>query len=742
MKIISLFIAFVWLAGSSFGQVLPTAMYAPGKVISVTGSSILPTFAKGGGDTIWHTSFGWENPDDPRGWMLPDGWEIKDNTDLGNYWVWTKDSVYSGFWYEAPPPFFKTREDGFLCLPFGYYNSKDGLITRTPADSYIQAPPVDCSAVSSVVVRFSQYYTWCCTNPHFELLVSNDNGAHWSTYDMLHGVTANVATPARYQNMEINVSDVAAGSPNVLLRFYMWGNSHYFWFIDDLALVEAYEHDLALEETWMDFDGGLDATIDQINYWPLSQMGMTGETSGTVGNYFMKGAVLNKGISDADNTRLNLRILKNGNEIRNTSSQEKSIWSLDRDTLFLDPFLANDYGDYRFDFTAVHDFPDEVEKDNTTSMYFTVNDTLAHRADFTAESQTSTGGWVGGGNAGDMVCVFYRLYAAAEISSITAFIANFTASESPQFQFVMFKNIGGEMEEWCSSAVMDMDSSYRFSWVTLPILKDGENEYLEPGEYATCVRMWGSREGDVSGTSGITVGWDLSTKFSGCAQYYAYGDNHWTYLAGNPLFMIGFNINESGAPTEAPVTFNVDMNKHIANGEFIPGTDFMDLSGSFNGWNSSDHMTDGDGDGIYTITIDRMPVGKVIEFKYRINGNWDTSEFPNGEPNRKYTVRYWNVLNHVYNNGITTGVQADGLVACFSVYPNPSSGKFTLEVVNASATDIGISLLNVQGQVIYRNQVKDVVQYSEIIGDNLSKGIYFLRISDSREIKIQKVIVE
>ena len=137
-------------------------------------------------------------------------------------------------------------------------------------------------------------------------------------------------------------------------------------------------------------------------------------------------------------------------------------------------------------------------------MRFTVNDTLAHRADFTAESSANTGGWVGGSNAGDMVGVSYDLYAPAEINSITAYIAGFTASQAPQFQFVMMKDIEGIYEEWITSDVIDMDSSYRNSWVTLPVTKDGETEFLQPGNYAACVRMWGTDPNDPTNGSNIS----------------------------------------------------------------------------------------------------------------------------------------------------------------------------------------------------------------------------------------------
>jgi len=741
MKKIQLFLYLLFLSVFALGQQLQTAKLVPVDEDPVRTFGDQKSYLKGGGDIIWQTSFDWQNLEDPRGWTLPEGWQIHDNSDLGNYWAWTKDSIHNGWRNLGIPSYFDIENDGFISLPIGYYNRRDGVETVSPADSYIQTEPIDCSSASSVVVRFSQEFRLCCSNYNLDLLVSADDGAHWASYDVRFDVAGNVYTPERFRDVEINVSDVAAGAPSVLIRFHMWGNSYYFWIIDDLALIEAFDHDLVLEDTWLDFDGGFNSTIDHINYWPLSQMGMPGESSGTIGNYFMKGAVLNKGMSDADNARLDLSILRNGTEVYSSSSETKSIWSLDRDTMHNEPFVADDYGDYRFDFNVVNDIEDEVENNNTASMFFTVNDTLSHRADFTAEAYTNTGGWVGGGNAGDMVSVFYNIYAPVEINSISAFIGGFTPDEHPQFQFVMFKSEDGDMVEWCGTDIFDMDSSYRLSWVTKPVLKDGETEFLEPGNYAACVRMWGFSDDDENGTQGMTIGRDLTTKFSGCQQYYAYGDLQWTNLAGAPLFMIGFNIKSSDGPGEAPVTFNVDMNLHMANGEFNPDSDYLDVAGTFNSWNGSAHLSDTDGDGIYSISIEGMPVGEDIEFKYRINGNWDTSEFPDGGPNRSYTIRYWNELDHIYNDGLTTGTES--LISRFTstVYPNPSTGRFVVNISNPSTTNVELSLHDSQGKLIYQKLIDNIIEHNESIDIQLAKGIYFLNIDNGRESEISKVII-
>jgi hypothetical protein len=180
-------------------------------------------------------------------------------------------------------------------MPIDEYNSRDGLTTTSVADAWIQTPPIDCSNVSSVVVKFAQKFRLCCSEYNLQMQVTNDGGTHWATYDIRYGVNGNITTPAKYQSIEVNISDVAAGLPNVQVRFYMFGMERYYWMIDDLRLCEAYQNDLVMEDYWMDFDGGADATLEHINCWPLSQMGMAGEKSGTVGSYFFKSAFLNNG---------------------------------------------------------------------------------------------------------------------------------------------------------------------------------------------------------------------------------------------------------------------------------------------------------------------------------------------------------------------------------------------------------------------------------------------------------------
>lgn len=89
------------------------------------------------------------------------------------------------------------------------------------------------------------------------------------------------------------------------------------------------------------------------------------------------------------------------------------------------------------------------------------------------------------------------------------------------------------------------------------------------------------------------------------------------------------------------VTFRVRMAYQVELGNFDPASDFVDIAGSFNGW-GSDPLTplaDADGDTTYEITLSGFSPSEQIEYKYRMNGQWDgTEEFPGAGNNRYYTV--------------------------------------------------------------------------------------------------------
>ena len=87
-------------------------------------------------------------------------------------------------------------------------------------------------------------------------------------------------------------------------------------------------------------------------------------------------------------------------------------------------------------------------------------------------------------------------------------------------------------------------------------------------------------------------------------------------------------------PDEIYVTFQVDMSVQIFNGWFVPGADTSAVSGSMNGWTRWE-LSDADADEIYTGEYSFYgSVSDVIEYKYRINDDFELY----GLPNRSFTI--------------------------------------------------------------------------------------------------------
>ena len=96
------------------------------------------------------------------------------------------------------------------------------------------------------------------------------------------------------------------------------------------------------------------------------------------------------------------------------------------------------------------------------------------------------------------------------------------------------------------------------------------------------------------------------------------------------------------------LTFFVNMSDQINEGNFDTSIQTLDVAGTFNDWSGT--QLEFKEDNIYTATVADIQTGEAIEFKFRIDGNWDTSEFPGDGPNRIYEVQQGeNILECWYN---------------------------------------------------------------------------------------------
>jgi len=122
------------------------------------------------------------------------------------------------------------------------------------------------------------------------------------------------------------------------------------------------------------------------------------------------------------------------------------------------------------------------------------------------------------------------------------------------------------------------------------------------------------------------------------------------------LLSVIFGILPVVSAQTVSVTFQVNMSYQIELGKFDPATEFVDVAGSFNGWGSPlTILFDPDSNKIYEVIVDGFVPSSTIEYKYRLNGQWDgREEFPGLGNNRIYTVQSdSNVISVWYNNEVS-----------------------------------------------------------------------------------------
>jgi hypothetical protein len=737
MKRFTLFLTALFIFSVGFGQNFkPSTSIKPYSNFEKTISAPAESRLKGEGDVFFSETFNWKDPSSERGWSLPAGWIIKDETDLGTPWVWRAgtDSIKGHLTFEKGHKYSKTPEDGFFCFPMDEYNFIDGVITDKYATTWFQLPSIDCSTRPTVVLKMRQYFR---TNPSVGLTmqVSNDQGSHWATYSLAYETLLNIFCKNPF--VEINISDVAAGMPDVWIKF-VWTNMRmYFWAIDDITLSEAFNNELQLEKAWL-YMTDLDPLNNDEGFYymvPKSQTGTDG-----FGGYTFKAGLLNAGRDDQESCFVNAEVFKNGTSVYNKSSASRDIWALQRDTFpITDQFVPDGYGNYDIVLTAKQKQTDGLPENNVFKDTYYITDSVYSISDWEFETYSSVAGF--NNSDGDYLGVEYDIKTRTEVNSISTLIMqrpeNKIACTQPgySFQYWLFWYSPDDATwiELLSSEFTEVTTAMLDKWVTLPLMKDGESEFLDPGRYIAAIQMY--HNGGAGANNSLyrfTIGSDNSHRQTlAKSVYHNVVDDLATWYQNRDISMIRLNINSTGAPKNADVVFNVDMNIPITNGSFKPATDFVDVSGTINNWGSSEHMTDVDADGIYTLTIPAMGTFQKIEYKYRINGDWNTSEFPSGGANRVYRTSYYNMIHDVYNNGKSLGIGANSLTAAINAYPNPSDGQFTLDVTNSKVLDLNIMVTNIQGQIVYRNQVKSVLNYQQNIDlSSFAKGMYFLKVND------------
>jgi hypothetical protein len=512
---------------------------------------------KGNGEVFFLETFGWGNPADPKGWTAPAGYYMLDPKDIGYNWHWwPNDSLVTARLTKEPPMRSTTAANGSLCLFLDRYN--DGLDPRVDLDNSIVFPPIDCSSHGSVIVRYETCFMCYNDNQYWQMLmeVSVDNWVHSAIYDVSFGVNhkgrPNKTTPGKPAIYEANISDVAAGQSNVQIKFTWRNTSLYFWQIDDFQLSEAFDNDLQMRFAQMEWNDGDDNTLMSPAFnMPKSQL-----ANGSYTNF--KSAVLNFGEYDQNDVYLDLDITKNNQSIFHKTSPAKDLYTLITDTtLITDAFTPTEYGHYKVTFDYKQTETENKPADNKKEFYFNVTDSVYSHADNTSEEDFIWGmeayGTDGLPNLGHLVGTKYHIYNDCEVNSISAYIAGGKCDGQIDYRFALyFVPIGEEDETPVERLVTEnkvLTQDMIGTWVTLPLAKDGESEFIKAGSLLYVCVEYNNLNTDIISKryENFRVGADYNFKLLDPVSV-AKGDGDWStggYVAERNL-MVRLNLNDQG----------------------------------------------------------------------------------------------------------------------------------------------------------------------------------------------------
>jgi len=429
-----------------------------------------------------------------------------------------------------------------------------------------------------------------------------------------------------------------------------------------------------------------------------------------------------------------VEVFKNGQSVYNQTSEKKTdIWAVARDTFRItNSFQPDSYGDYKVVMKTRQKQTDAVPENNTYTDTFYITDSIYSVADWVPETFVATSLYTAGNNDGDYLGVAYDISSPCQANSISAYIMQRTdnprASTQPGygFQYWLFKldPASGLWLEGVSSEYTEVTEDMINKWVTLPLQKDGENEFLEPGKYIAAIQTFhhGGAQAD-NNVFRFTIGCDQSHRFSSGKTMYRFISDD-SFNTHDWLSMVRLHIDQTGSTHASDVTFNVDMNLATANGVFNPSSDHVMVSGNF----TSGTMRDDDGDGIYSLTISNIPLFSEISYRYSINGTLQEMVPAAG---RSHRVTYFNVLTDQFNQGQSMGRAEIMNAGTLAVYPNPAADQVTVQAEMDGICDCSIRIMNLQGQVLFGKTISGVTRVDENIDlSSLSKGIYLVRVND------------
>jgi hypothetical protein len=148
----------------------------------------------------------------------------------------------------------------------------------------------------------------------------------------------------------------------------------------------------------------------------------------------------------------------------------------------------------------VQEEAEQTPENNKAEVFFNITDSIYSRADDTMEESFVWGldayGTEGEPNEQHFVGCIFPIYGDTEIDAISAFVSGGLADDQIEFRMALYWKPPPDEEDQTPvgilfSEIVTLDSTMHNTWVTLPLEKDGESEFLYAGDiYYAGVEYW------------------------------------------------------------------------------------------------------------------------------------------------------------------------------------------------------------------------------------------------------------
>jgi len=518
------------------------------------------------GDTVYYEDFGTGTP-------TTTPWAVTNLSAVStNQWIWSNTAPGGQYSTNISALASTTASNGYMSLPCDLYNTPFPTGGPNAMDTWFTSPSFPISPQrGSIIVEYQHYMRYCCSTLNELVLEVSADGVNWSVpYDAISGRGPNTITP-NGELLSINVSADLGYQSTGYLRFRSTGNSHYFWMIDDVTVLEGASNNMQLEDFTMKFHASYDITPI---YYILPIINVPAVT--------YEGYTYNAGAFTQTNADLNLDVIMDstigggaGMGVVHSASSVigASIPSLQRDTTtIVNPFFSFNTGWYR---NRVYVTSDSINQDpgsaeGAYTFALTADTTLAlDRGEAFFQGSSGPPSYVGGGQDNDqaaaLMIIDSNVTTGVPALSISVFVANRVETDGLQIRPVIYRfdedsatlNAAVLLPAVASSPFnVTIDTTTQGTWVTMPIFPP---VVLAPGAYYYGVEQTGGGSNGAELWLGRDVGQELvAPAFSNIFYLNEPGNARW--IAPPRLLGIRFNGNFPTGITEETVEENFEFN--------------------------------------------------------------------------------------------------------------------------------------------------------------------------------------